>query len=118
MARTNRAFWQSGAAVAAALCVAAIAVGSPGSSYAQNLPKDPRAQKRAPAAKAPVQPLRRGPMAVGTNRFGAPQRPGFGPRALPQGAHAAPNINPAARAPARFGANQPGMRAPGNQSGI
>jgi hypothetical protein len=119
MARTNRVFWQTGAAVAAALFVAAIAIGSPGSSYAQNLPKDPRAQKRAPAAKGPVQPLRKGPMAAAPNsRFGAPQRPGFGPRALPQAAHAVPNINPAARGPARFGANQPGIHAPGNQARI
>ena len=118
MAHTNRVFWQIGAAVAAALFVAAIAIGSPGSSYAQNLPKDPRAQKRPPAAKGPPQPLRRGPMAVGPNRFAPQQRPGFGPRALPQGAHAAPNINPAARGPGRFGANQPGMRAGGNPSGL
>src|SRR4051812_12984819 len=117
MAPNGRMFWQSAAAVAAAVFVAAIAFGSPDSSHAQNLPKDPRAQKRAPAAKGPVQPLRRGPIAVGPSRFGPPQHPAVGQRALPQGARVAPNINPAAKGPARFGANQPGIRAPGNQVG-
>src|SRR3954465_13891422 len=105
MAPNGRMFWQSAAAVAAALFVAAIAFGSPDSSYAQNLPKDYRAQKKAPAAKGPLQPLRRGPMAVGPNRFAPPQRSALGPRALPQGARVAPNFNPAAKGPARFGTN-------------
>src|SRR5206468_7686955 len=35
----------------------------------------------------------------------------------PQGARVAPNINPGAKGPARFGTNQPGIRAPRNQPG-
>ena len=54
MARTNGMFWQSAAAVAAALFVGAIALAAPDASHAQNLPKDHRAQKKAPPAKGPV----------------------------------------------------------------
>src|SRR5947209_369364 len=118
MARSDRTFWQSAAAVAAVLFVAAIALGSPGNSHAQNLPKDQRAQKKA-LPKGAIQPLRRAPMAVGPNRFIPPHRPALGPRVLPQGARIAPNINPAAKGPAnaRFGNNPPGNRVLGTQPG-
>src|SRR5437660_8869030 len=116
MVSSGRMFRQRAAAVAAALCVAALALGSPEGSYAQSPSKDHRAQKKVPP-KGPVQPLRKGPLAVGPNRIVSPHRPALGPRALPQGARVAPNINPAAKEPARFGANQPGIRALGNQPG-
>ena len=78
MAANGRTVWQSAAAIAAALFVAATALGSADDSHAQNLPKDHRAQKKAPPAKGPVQPLRKGPLAVGPNRFVAPHRPALG----------------------------------------
>ncbi len=104
MARSTRMAWQSAAAVAAALIVAVAAGGSDG-SLAQNLPKDQRAQKKA-APKGPVQPLRKGPLAVGPNRvIGAPHRPPLGPAALPPGARIAPHVAPAAKGPAGGFAN-------------
>ncbi|TMJ04898.1 MAG: hypothetical protein E6G97_05215 [Alphaproteobacteria bacterium] len=118
MATSGRMLWQSAAAVAAALFVSAIALGSSDTSHAQPVPKDHRAQKKAPPAKGPVQPLRRGPQAVGPNRVVAPQRPALAPGAMPQGARVAPHVNPALRGPARFGSNQPGNRAIGNQPGM
>src|SRR5438874_233926 len=114
MATSDRMFWQSAAAVAAALFIAAIALGSPDNSHAQNLPKDQRGQKKAPP-KGPMQPFRKGPLAVGPNRIIPPHRPALGPAALPQGARIAPHFNPAIRGPARFGTNQPGIRARANQ---
>src|SRR3954467_11397869 len=99
MAANGKMVWRSAAAVAAAL-VAAIALGAPERSYAQNPPKDHRAQKKAPP-KGPVQPLRKAPLAVAPNRIAPPHRPALGP-AIPQGAHIAPNVHPAIRGPARF----------------
>src|ERR1041385_3379697 len=116
MAPNGRTVWQSAAAVAAALFVAAVALGSPGNSNAQNLPKDHRAQKKAPP-RGPVQPLRKGPLAVGPNRVVPPHRAAPGSGALPQGARIAPQVNPAIKGPDRFGHNQPSNRGPGNQIG-
>src|SRR2546423_5030720 len=126
MTRNDRTICQSAAAVAAALLVAAIALGSPGNSHAQTPPKDQRAQKKAPFAKGPIPP-RKGPLAVGPNRFISPHRPALGPGALPQGARIAPNRDPrfntfnkgpaAGPANARFGNSQPGNRVLGTQPG-
>lgn len=102
MAPSDRMLWQSAAAVAAALLVAALALGTPESSFAQNLPKDQRAHKKGPPPKGPVQPLRRGPFAVGPNRIVAPHRPALGPAALPPGTRVAPHMAPAAKGPAGF----------------
>src|SRR5256885_16233392 len=93
MEPNDRTIWQSAAAVAAALFVAAIALGSPGNSHAQTPPKDQRAQKKAPFAKGPIPP-RKGPLAVGPNPFISPHRPAPRPGPLPQGARIAPNRDP------------------------
>lgn len=110
MAANRRMVRQSAAVAAAALFVAAIALGAATHSRAQNLPKDHRAQKKTPPAKGPVQPLRRGPLAVGPNRFVAPQRPALGPGAIPQGARIAPHLAPAAKGPANV---NPTVKSPG-----
>jgi subtilisin family serine protease len=110
-AADNRTIWQSAAAVAAALIVAAVALGPPGNSHAQNLPKDHRAQKKGPPAKGPVpvQPLRKGPMAVGPNRMMPQHGPALGPGAA-QGARVAPGMQPAMKGP---GSANPAMKGPG-----
>ena len=61
MSAAHRNYWQSAAAVAAALCIVASAFALSGESQAQYAPKDQRAQKKAPPAKAPMQ-MRKGPM--------------------------------------------------------
>jgi subtilisin family serine protease len=81
MPAANRSFWQSAAAIAAALFVLG-AAGLSGESHAQYLRKDQRAQKTPPAAKGPLQ-LRKGPVGpagVGPNRFGPRGGPGFASR--------------------------------------
>src|SRR5437764_99653 len=93
MTPNDRTIWQSAAAVATALFVAAIALGSPGNSQAQTPPKDQRAQKTARFATGPIPP-RKGPLAGGPHRFISPHRPALGPGALPQGARIAPNRDP------------------------
>ena len=107
MAPSNRTIWQSAAAVTAALIVAAVALGSADYSFAQTQPKDHRAQKKSPPAKGPVQPLRKGPLGVGPNRFIAPQRPALGPAALPPGARIAPHVAPAQKGPTGFANTNP-----------
>ncbi len=139
MAPNGRMFWRSTAAVVAALFVAVIGLGAPDRSHAQSPRTDHRAQKKAPPARGAVQPLRKGPLAVGPNRFIPPQRPALGPGATPQGARIAPNASPNMKGPAaglpgrdprfnavnrgagpantRFGNNPPGARGFGNQPG-
>jgi subtilisin family serine protease len=128
-AAKDRTFWQSAAAIAAAALVLAGAFAAGSDSHAQNLPRDQRAQKKAPPAKGPMQ-MHKGPMgnaAVGPNRMG-PRGP-LGPGG-PQGAHIGPNANPGMHRPGfanrdpRFNGagnrafgNQPGNRALGNQQG-
>src|SRR2546421_6103057 len=115
MAPNDRTVWQSAAAVAAALFVAAIALGAPDNSHAQNLPQDHRAQKKTPP-KGSIQPLRKGPLAVGPNRIVPPHRPALAPGATPQGRDPRLTTFNKGQTNARFG-NQPGSRALGNQFG-
>jgi hypothetical protein len=115
-AANDRTFWQSAAAIAAAALVLAAAFAASSDSLAQNLPKDQRAQKKAPPPpKGPMQ-MRKGPMGnapAGPNRFGSRGPLGAGGA---QGGHD-PRFNTFNRGPnARFG-NQPGNRAFGNQQG-
>src|SRR6478752_3609581 len=118
MSAAHRNYRQSAAAVAAALCIVAGAFGLGGESHAPYAPKDQRAQKKAPPAKAPMQ-MRKGPMgnaAGGANRFGArgpmaaPGGPHVGPNAAPRGpgfANRDPRLNSFNRGPnARFGNQQ------------
>lgn len=101
------------AAVAAALI--AIGFGSISDTRAQNQQK--HFQKKAPAAKGPIQPLRKGSgnAAFGPNRGAmAPRGQVLGPGRGAPGTRAAPNV---AHPNARFGNNQPGNRAFGNQPG-
>src|SRR3954470_21452745 len=96
MAAGHRNYWQSAAAIAAAVFVAAGAFALSGESHAQSAPRDQRAQKKAPPAKAPTQ-MRKGPMgnaAIGPNRMG-PRGPMLGP----QGMHGGPNAQPNMRGP-------------------
>ena len=142
MAADRTKFGQRGGALAAALLVAVVSIASTGDSRAQFQRKDPYAQKRAPAAKGPVQPPRKGVgnAAFGPNRAMAPRGQALGPGGAPQGARIAPNANPNIKGPAsglanrdprfnankgpnagpagtRFGNNQPGARTSGNQPG-
>src|SRR3954469_3370686 len=118
MAAGHRHYRQSAAAVAAALCILAGAFAPSGESHAQDAPKDQRAQKKAPPAKAPMQ-MRKGPVGNaggGPNRFGArgpmaaPGGPRFGPNAAPRGpgfANRDPRLNGFNRGPnTRFGNQQ------------
>ena len=92
----HRNYWQSAAAMAAALFVVAGAFALSGESHAQYAPKDQRAQKKAPPAKGLMQ-MRKGPIgnaAVGPNRMG-PRGPMLGP----QGVHGGPNTQPNMRGP-------------------
>src|SRR5256885_6780773 len=96
MAAGHRNYWQSAAAIAAALFVLAGAFALSGESHAQYAPKDQRAQKKAPPAKGLMQ-MRKGPIgnaAVGPNRMG-PRGPMLGP----QGVHGGPNTQPNMRGP-------------------
>ena len=95
--------WQSAAAIAAAVFVAASAVALSGESHAQYAPNDPRAQKKAPPpGKGPTQQGRKGPMgnaAVGPNRMGPRGMPGTqGPRG-PQGQQPSASVHPNMRGP-------------------
>jgi len=102
-------FQLNGAAIAAALIAVAVAIGSAGDTRAQNPPKDPRAQKKAPIKgliKAPIQPLKRNAIGVppGMNRPGL-RGPALGPHALPQNARTTPNVaNPGLKGPNATGA--------------
>src|SRR3954454_25386807 len=101
MPAANRRISLSAAAIGAALFVAASAFALSGESYAQPAPHDPRAQKKQqPAAKAPMQQMRKATMGnavVGPNRIG-PRGPMMGPGG-PQGVHLGPNANPNMRGP-------------------
>ena len=93
-----RTFWQSAAAVAVALLLVAGSVATSRDSLAQPLPKDPRAQKKGPPAKGPMQ-MRKGPMgqAVAPGPMG-PRGRMLGPQG-PQGAQAGPQVSPNMRGP-------------------
>ena len=111
MPAANRTFWQSAAAIAAAVFVVAGAFALNGTSHAQNAPQDPRArQKQQPPAKGPVQQGRKGPMGnsvVGPQRMGPRgQMPGApGPRGQmlgpggPQGQQPGAGVHPNMRGP-------------------
>lgn len=121
MRAANRPFWQSAAAIAAALFVVAGMFALSGESHAQNTPQDPRGQKKQQQQpKGPMQQMRKGPMG---NAVVAPNR--MGPRGLipgvqgPVGRQLGPNLPPNMRGPggppgqhAVPGA-QPNMRGPG-----
>jgi Subtilase family len=115
MAADMTGFRQRAGAVMAALLVGALGIATVGESRAQ----DPKKlfQKKAPAAKGPVQPLRKGP--IGNAAFG-PNRATMAPRGQMLGPGGAPGMRagPHAATPgARFGNVQPGNRAFGNQPG-
>lgn len=120
MPAANRSFWQSAAAIAAALFVVAGAFALSGASHAQNAPNDPRAQKKQQQPKGPMPQMRKGPMGnavVGPNRMG-PR--GLIPGTLgPAGRQLGPNVAPNMRGPAgppgqhAVPGAQPNMRGPG-----
>jgi len=116
----HRSFGQFAAVMAAALVVAAVAFGSVGDLRAQNQ-QDPRAHKKAPAAKGPL-----GRPGSGPNRGAImPNGRMLGPNALgtrgntpfsnAKGANF-PNARSATIGPAgaRFGNIRPGGQGPGN----
>jgi hypothetical protein len=114
MAADTTRLGQWAGAVMAALLVGVIGIASVSESRAQDPKK--HFQKKAPAAKGPVQPLRKGPM--GNAAFG-PNRATMAPRGQTLGPGGAPGMRPgpAANPGARFGNVQPGNRAFGNQPG-
>ena len=92
----HRAFGTACAgAVAAALLVAAVGFGSIGDIARANPAEGPARQKKAPPAKGPVQPLRKGAdrhVRACPGRAGIPRGQPLGPNALPQNARTAPPV--------------------------